>query len=42
MKKFIYIFGIILLNIFAFGAIFKVMHWPGAGILLSLDWAFLQ
>ncbi len=35
MKKFIYIFGIVLLNIFTFGAIFKVMHWPGAGILLA-------
>jgi hypothetical protein len=36
MKKFIYIFGIVLLNIFAFGAIFKIMHWPGAGILLTI------
>lgn len=25
-----------MLNLFAFGAIFKVMHWPGAGILITV------
>ncbi len=36
MKKFIYIFGVIIINIFVFGALFKVQHWPGAGILITL------
>jgi len=36
MKKFIYIFGVIIINIFVFGALFKVQHWPGAGILITM------
>jgi len=36
MKKFIYISGIVIINIFVFGALFKILHWPGAGILISL------
>lgn len=35
MKKFIYISGIIIINIFMFGALFKVFHWPGAGVLIT-------
>lgn len=35
MKKFIYIFGVVIINIFVFGALFKVQHWPGAGILIT-------
>ncbi|MBN2669450.1 MAG: hypothetical protein JXR60_09485 [Bacteroidales bacterium] len=34
MKKFIYISGILAANLMFLGAIFKVMHWPGASILL--------
>jgi hypothetical protein len=37
MKKFIYISGIILINIIAFGAIFKIEHWPGAGLMLMFS-----
>jgi len=36
MKKFIYIFGVVIINIFMFGALFKPMHWPGASILIVL------
>lgn len=36
MKKLIYIAAIADLNIILFGAIFKVLHWPGAQILLTL------
>jgi len=35
MKKFIYISGIVVINIFVFGALFKVQHWPGANILIT-------
>jgi hypothetical protein len=35
MKKFIYISGIVVINLFVFGAIFKVQHWPGASILIT-------
>ncbi|NOQ24159.1 MAG: hypothetical protein GQ564_02255 [Bacteroidales bacterium] len=37
MKKLIYISGIILINLQLAGVIFKVNHWPGAGILLTLS-----
>ena len=37
MKRFIYISGIILINIQLAGIIFKINHWPGAGILLSIS-----
>ena len=36
MKKFIYNFGVVIINIFVFGALFKVMHWSGASILIVL------
>lgn len=36
MKKFIHIFGIVIINIFVFGALFKVQHWPGAGVLITM------
>jgi hypothetical protein len=36
MKKFIYISGIVIINIFVFGALFKIMHWPGANVLIML------
>jgi hypothetical protein len=35
MKKLIYISGIVVINFFVFGAIFKVQHWPGANILIT-------
>lgn len=35
MKKFIYISGIVVINLFVFGAIFKVQHWPGANVLIT-------
>lgn len=37
MKKIIYISGIILINIQLTGVIFKMFHWPGAGIILTLS-----
>ena len=37
MKKFIYISGIILINLHLAGVIFKINHWPGAGVLLSIS-----
>jgi len=37
MKKIIYISGIILINIQLMGVIFKVNHWPFAGIMLTLS-----
>lgn len=36
MKKFIYISGIVVVNFFVYGAIFKLQHWPGASILVTL------
>lgn len=37
MKNKIYIFGIVLLILFTIGAIFKINHWPGAGIMISVS-----
>jgi len=37
MKKFIYISGVVIINIFVFGALFKIQHWPGSGILITLS-----
>ncbi len=37
MKKYIYITGILSANFMFLGAMFKVMHFPGAGILLTLS-----
>jgi hypothetical protein len=34
MKKSIYISGIVSANLLMFGSLFKVQHWPGAGILI--------
>lgn len=36
MKKLIFISGIVSANLMLFGAMFKVMHWPGAGVMLVL------
>ncbi len=37
MKKFIYITGIASANLMFLGAMFKVQHWPGAGVMLTLS-----
>jgi hypothetical protein len=37
MKNKIYLLGIILVILFALGAIFKIQHWPGAGVALVLS-----
>jgi len=37
MKKFMYVLGIIAPSTLIIGTIFKVNHWPGAGILLTLS-----
>ena len=37
MKKFIYISGIVSANLMLFGSLFKVLHMPGASILLLLS-----
>jgi hypothetical protein len=37
MKNKIYLLGIILIILFTLGAIFKMMHWPGAGIVLTVS-----
>lgn len=37
MKKYIYITGIASANLMFVGAMCKVMHWPGAGVLLTLS-----
>jgi len=36
MKKSIYISGIVSANLMMLGCLFKVMHWPGASIILTL------
>ncbi len=37
MKNKIYIFGIVLLILFTIGAIFKINHFPGAGIVITVS-----
>ena len=37
MKKLTLIFGLISCTVFFLGAFFKILHWPGAGILLTLS-----
>jgi len=37
MKKTIYISGVITANLLLIGCIFKLNHWPGAGVALSLS-----
>lgn len=41
MKQKIYIIGILNTFIILTGAIFKIAHWPGAGILMTLGFAAL-
>lgn len=41
MKKFMFISGGISTFLFTVGSLFKVMHWPGAGIMLVLGAAFM-
>ncbi len=36
MKKFMYILGMIAPSMVIIGTIFKIMHWPGASVLLTL------
>ena len=40
MKKLIYISGIISAYYITFGSSFKIQHWPGAGVLLSISITF--
>ena len=37
MKKTIYISGVIIANLLVIGCIFKINHWPGAGVALTLS-----
>jgi len=37
MKKFMYILGIVAPSLLIVGTFFKIQHWPGAGILLTLS-----
>jgi hypothetical protein len=39
MKNKIYYFGIICCLLLLFGCLFKIQHWPGAGIILTLGFA---
>jgi len=36
MKKFIYISGIVIINLFVVGALFKINHYPGASVMITL------
>jgi hypothetical protein len=40
MKKLIYISGIIAAIVLTIGTSFKIQHWPGAGILLTISISF--
>lgn len=42
MKKLAFISGAIVGSLFSFGALFKVMHWPGANILLVVSIALFS
>lgn len=42
MKKLIYILGIITINLLLIGCIFKINHWPGAGVALTLSLVLLS
>ncbi|MCB2197731.1 MAG: hypothetical protein KQH79_17870 [Bacteroidetes bacterium] len=42
MKKSIYISGIFTTNLLLIGCIFKINHWPGAGVALTLSLLFLS
>lgn len=37
MKKTVYISGILIANLLVIGSIFKINHWPGAGVALTLS-----
>ncbi len=41
MKKLIYILGTVAAMLSAIGQLFKVQHWPGGGILISLGLVLL-
>ena len=34
MRKFVYVSGVLFFMIWALGTLFKLLHWPGANILL--------
>jgi flagellar basal body-associated protein FliL len=38
MKKTIYISALVVVNLILVGSLFKIMHWPGAGILMTLGY----
>jgi len=42
MKNFMKISGLISMAMLAFGALFKIMHWPGAGPLLVFGFVFVS
>lgn len=42
MKKIIYISGIVVTNLLLIGCIFKIDHWPGAGVALTLSLLLLS
>lgn len=42
MKNKIYVVGLVSLSLTVLGGIFKIMHWPGAGILLILGYGSLS
>lgn len=39
MKRLAFISGAVFCSLFVMGSLFKVMHWPGAGPLLTLGLA---
>ena len=42
MKKFIYISGVLLVNVFVIGCVFKIFHWPGANLMILSGLALLS
>ena len=42
MKKLAFISGAVVGSLLALGILFKIMHWPGAGILLVLSIGFFS
>jgi hypothetical protein len=41
MKKFMKVFGVLSPTLISLAALFKIQHWPGAGIMLTLGFFFL-
>lgn len=39
MKRFAFISGTLCSTLFLLGSLFKIMHWPGANVLLTLGLA---